>query len=201
MLFRSLLFKDPSSQFSLSTARTVSHPLLCFRAVTVLQNEFALITSFVIAFVLHLAGVQILCVIGICVGIAMFLCGLRLRHSSSAAVSTQQEQIRTRLPGENTSVQAIRRSSKLNPAKSVHMTQQQKITAALALAGKSSPKPSTESSLQVALAKGEVSAVPTDSPVEIIETEKTDCGLKHKLLISIGLAITLASLLLFLTLR
>jgi hypothetical protein len=160
-----------------------------------------LITCFVIAIVLHLAGVQILCVIGVCAGIAMFLYGLRLSRPAGSAKSVHHELIATRLLDANTSTQAILLSPKLNPTKSVHMTQQQKITAALALAGKSNPKPSTESSFQVALAKGEVSALPTDCPVEVIESENTNHGLKHQLLIFIGLAVTLASLLLYLTLR
>jgi hypothetical protein len=160
-----------------------------------------LITSFVIAFVWHLAAVQILCVIGICAGIAMFLYGLRLRRPPRSAKSAHQKLIATRLLDANTSTQAILLSPKQNPSTSVHMTQQQKITAALALAAKSKPEPSIGGSFQVALANGEVSAIPTDAAVEVIESENTDHGLKRQLLIFIGLAVTLASLLLYLTLR
>ncbi len=91
-------------------------------------------------------ALQFLCVVGFCLGVAIFLRGLRLRRvwvqasvslASSSSKANADSSQRTENVAAHPTQETIRLTTDLLPVKSAEMTQQQKIAAALARAGTS----------------------------------------------------------------
>lgn len=148
-------------------------------------------------------GAQVLGAITLCAGISILFVGLRQRRNSSRAANSTRPESTPPVPNRaNTAAQVFRLSSEASPVKSAQMTQQQKIAAALARAGRSNSDMWTPSSSVATAATDTADSVPTASPsVEVFETEATDSSLKSNLLILIGVALAIAGLYFFLPLR
>ena len=127
--------------------------------------------------VFHPAAQRVLCVIGFFSGMVLLAYGLRLRLSllnlpgSSGSKATNLNHgslVRPDSPRAIDNVQVIRLSSELGPLKSVEMTQQQKIAAALKKAGAS---PASWDKTEASEAYGTSSVqVATAPPATVITT-------------------------------
>jgi len=108
-------------------------------------------------------ALQFLCVVGFCLGIAIFLRGLRSRRTrvlASGTTTSISSRTKHSAPQRSEEVVAplreiIHLSSDYAPMKSAEMTQQQKIAAALARAGTSHSTARVHESTGVAVETGE----------------------------------------------
>jgi hypothetical protein len=159
------------------------------------------------------AVLQIICLVGFCVGVFLFVSGLRSRRGQidSSALSDRELRVpnrRSRPEWTSTrSVEIIRLPQNSSPANSTGMTQQQKIAAALQKAGVSSSagwkNPEYDDggspSVQVSAA---VTAIADDVTLETaLDMKETRLRIKNVPMIWAGVALALLSLYLFLRLR
>lgn len=157
-------------------------------------------------------ALQFLCVTGLCLGVAIFLHGLRLRRTgallpappeliSSRSNAHSFPQHTERLAPDRIQ-QIIRLSPDSVPAKSAEMTQQQKIAAALARAGTSHSTSWLHESTAVATEPdpSEQETIPVQELPRVPSPTPKLAGSSH-LLIWSGLALVVLSCYLLVTIR
>ena len=153
-------------------------------------------------------ALQFLSVVGSCLGVAIFLRGLRLRRawiqaSSKANADSSQ---RTENVAAHPTQETIRLTTDLLPVKSAEMTQQQKIAAALARAGTSHSTGRGHESTGVAVEATEPDPLEqettADEEVHSVQLKPTPISAyTSHLLIWCGLALAVLSCCLLVTIR